>query len=203
MRSPRLARRVTAVAAALLGALAAVVVPTVSAQAADACTTRTTTQAFASFGDTNNYFAIGGGTFESGDLSYFGLTGGPSVVTENEPWRVLGSTHARSLALPAGATLTATFCVQVGEDSMRLFAKSPGVSGGSLTMKTTVSTAYGNALTSTTMGGAARAWTPSPRIPLVNVSGPDGKQYVTLSITNTGTGTWLVDDILVDPWKTL
>ena len=86
---------------------------------------------------------------------------------------------------------------------MRLFAKSPDVSGGSLTVKTTVSTAYGSALTSTTMGGAARAWTPSPRIPLVNVSGPDGKQYVTLSISNTGTGTWLVDDILVDPWKTL
>ena len=90
MRSTRLARRATAVAAALLGALAAVVVPTVSAQAADACTTRTTAQAFAAFGDTNNYFAIGGGTFESGDLSSFGLTGGPSVVAENEPWHVLG-----------------------------------------------------------------------------------------------------------------
>ncbi len=46
------------------------------------------------------------------------------------------------------------------------------------------------------------AWGLSPRIPLSNVSGQDGKQYVTLSITNTGTGTWLVDDILVDPWRT-
>src|SRR4051812_49794486 len=108
MHSSRLARRVTAVAAALLGALAAVVVPTVSAQAADACTTRTTTQAFASFGDTNNYFAIGGGTFESGNLSYFGLAGGPSVVTENEHWRVIGFTHARSVALPADHDLHPT-----------------------------------------------------------------------------------------------
>ena len=39
----------------------------------------------------------------------------------------------------------------------------------------------------------------SPRIPLHNVSGPDGKQYVTLSLINTGTTPWLVDDILVDP----
>jgi hypothetical protein len=202
MRSTRLARRATAVTAALVGVLAAVVVPAASAQAVDECTTRTTTRAFASFGDTNDYFPIGGGTFETGNLSFFGLTGAPWIANENEPWRVLGSAHTRSVALPAGATLKATFCVQVGEDSMRLFTKAPGPYGSSLNIKTTIATAYGSAMASLSLGGA-NAWTPSPRIPLTNVSGPDGKQYVTLTITNTGTGTWLVDDILVDPWKTL
>jgi hypothetical protein len=87
---------------------------------------------------------------------------------------------------------------------MRLFMKSPGVASGSLRIKTTVSTAYGSALTSSSYGGGlSPTWSPTGRIPLVNVSGPDGKQYVTLTITNTGSGTWLVDDILVDPWKTL
>src|SRR5690242_13788194 len=117
MSSTRLARRGFAAIAALAGAPAALVVPAASAQAADACTTRTTTQAFAVFGDTNNYFPIGGGTFESGSLSNFAVTGSPSIVNENEPWQVLGAPSSRSLALPAGATLTATFCVQVGEDS--------------------------------------------------------------------------------------
>jgi hypothetical protein len=204
MPSTRLARRAFAATAALVGALAVVVVPAASAQAADECTTRTTTKAFAAFGDTNQYFAIGGGTFESGDLSPFALTGSPSIASENESFRVLGSTHTRSVALPAGSSLKATFCVQVGEDSMRLFTKSPGVSGGSLNIKTTVSTAYGSANTSSSLGGSyAATWAPTGRIPLTNVSGPDGKQYVTLLITNTGSGTWLVDDILVDPWKTL
>ena len=132
------------------------------------------------------------------------MTGSPWIANENEPWQVLGAPSARSVALPAGATLTATFCVQVGEDFMRLFTKSPGTSSGGLNIKTTVSTAYGTAMTSSSLrGGMSPTWAPTGRIPLVNVSGPDGKQYVNLTITNTGTGTWLVDDILVDPWKTL
>jgi hypothetical protein len=203
MRSTRLTRRATAATGAFAGALALVVGPAAAAEAADPCTTRTTTQAFAAFGDTNDYFPIGGGTFESGDLSLFALTGSPWVTGENEPWRVLGPTDTRSVALPPGATLAATFCVQIGEDSMRLFAKSPGGYGSSLNIRTTVSTLYGSAITSSTLGGGrAAAWAPSPRIPLTNVSGPAGKQYVTLLITNTGQGTWLVDDILVDPWRT-
>jgi hypothetical protein len=201
MRRTRLARTAGALTGLLVGALAVVAGPTSAAQAADDCTTRTTTTAFSVFGDTNDYFPIGGGTFESGNLSNFTVTGGASVASENEPWKVLGGSDSRSAALPAGATLKATFCVQIGEDSMRLFTKSPGA-GGSLSIKTTVSTAYGSASTSSSMSAASSAWSPTARIPLKNVSGPDGKQYVTLLITNTGSGTWLVDDILVDPWRT-
>jgi hypothetical protein len=203
MHRTRITRSATAVTAALVGALAVVLGPAASAQAADECTARTTTKAFAAFGDTNDYFPIGGGTFESGSLSNFALGGSPSIANENEPWRVLGGSNNRSVALPAGATLTATFCVQVGEDSMRLFTKSPGTPSGALNIKTTVTTAYGSALTFSSMRGVSPSWAPTGRIPLTNVSGPDGKQYVTLLITNTGSGTWLVDDILVDPWKTL
>jgi hypothetical protein len=202
MRRTRLARTAVALTGALAGALAVVVGPSTAAQAADECTTRTTTKAFAAFGDNNDYFPISGGTFESGSLSAFTTTGGVSVAGENEPWKVLGSAHGRSAALPPRATLKATFCVQIGEDSMRLFAKSPSNAGSGLTIKTTVSTAYGSASTSSSMSASSAAWAPTPSIPLKNVSGPDGKQYVTLLITNTGSGTWLVDDILVDPWKT-
>jgi len=202
MSSTRLTRRAFAATAALVGALAVVGVPAASAQAADACTTRTTTRALAMFGDNNDYFPIGGGTFESGDLSYFGLTGSPFIANENEPWHVLGADNTRSVALPPGATLTAIFCVQVGEDSMRLFAKSAGTSGSSLTIRTSVSTLYGSAMTSTSLGPQYATWGLSPRIPLINVAGPDGKQFVTLSLINTGNSPWLVDDILVDPWRT-
>jgi hypothetical protein len=203
MRRTRLARTAVALTGALAGALAVVVGPSTAAQAADECTARTTTKAFAAFGDNNDYFPISGGTFESGSLSAFTTTGGVSVAGENEPWKVLGSSHSRSAALPPGATLKATFCVQINEDSMRLFTKSPSNSGSGLTIKATVATAYGSAAASISVSGStSSAWAPTPSIPLKNVSGPDGKQYVTLLITNNGSGTWLVDDILVDPWKT-
>ncbi len=202
MHRTRIARRAAAATAALVGALAAVVGPAASAQAADECTARTTTKAFAAFGDTNEYFPVQGGTFESGSLSAFTVTGGASVVAENEPWRVLGSSHGRAGALPPGATLKASFCVQYGEDSMRLFVKSPATSGGSLGIKVTIATAYGSASAGTSVSTSSSVWTPTPSIPLPNVSGPDAKQYVTLQVTNNGKGTWLLDDILVDPWKT-
>jgi hypothetical protein len=204
MRSTRPARRATAVVASLAGALAVTVVPTEIARASTECGVRITTAPLVAFGDTNSYFPLEGGTFESGDLSTFDLAGTPSVVQENEPWQVLDPADARSVALPPGAVLKATFCVQWGEDSMRFFAKSPGLSGSSLTVRTTVATTYGSSVTMSTMiGGSQAGWTLSPRIPLLNLLAIDGRQYVTVSFKNTGTGTWQLDDLLVDPWRTL
>jgi hypothetical protein len=204
MRSTRLARRATAVLAALAGALALTVAPTGAAQASAGCGTRTTSAALAIFGDGNSYFPLDGGTFESADLSPFDLLGAPSVVQENEPWQVLGSTDDRSLALPPGSALRATFCVQWGEDSMRFFAKSPGRRGSSLTIRTTAGTTLGSSATwSTTVGGSEPGWSLSPRIPLPTLLALDGKQYVTVWFKNTGNGWWQLDDLLVDPWRTL
>ncbi len=64
--------------------------PATAPVTAGGCGTRTTTQALAQFGDLNDYFPIVGGTFESGDLSHFLVSGGPFIAHENEPWRVLG-----------------------------------------------------------------------------------------------------------------
>jgi hypothetical protein len=204
MRSTRLARRVPAVLATLVATSAVLIGPAASAQAADGCGIRTTTLALAALGDTNSYFPLSGGTFESGDLSGFAVVGDPSVVPENEPWRVLGSTHTRSLALPPGAAVRATFCVGFGEDSLRLFTKSPGLPGSSLTIRTTVATTYGStSTTSTTLDGSDAGWSLSRLIALPTVLALDGSQYVTVWFKNTGTGTWQVDDVLVDPWRTL
>ena len=203
MRSTRPARRATAVVATLAGALVTVV-PTEVARASTECGVRITTAPLVAFGDANSYFPLEGGTFESGDLSTFDLAGTPSIVQENEPWQVLDHADARSLALPPGAVLKATVCVQWGEDSMRFFAKSPGLSGSSLTVRTTVATTYGSSVTTSTMiGGSQGGWTLGPRIPLLNLLAIDGRQYVTVSFKNTGTGTWQLDDLLVDPWRTL
>ena len=200
MRSTRLSRVASFTAA--LAAAAALFGPATSAQAAEECGARTTTKAFAGFGDTNEYFPLTGGTFESGDLSAFKVTGGPWIVGENEPWRVLGGSHARSVALPPGATLTASFCLQIGEDSLRAFVKAPSVPGASLQMKSKVTTTYGTASASISTTGGSGSWNPTARLPLYNVASSDGRQYITVVVTNAGAGTWLLDDLLVDPWKT-
>jgi hypothetical protein len=41
-------------------------------------------------------------------------------------------------------------------------------------------------------------WSLSPTIVLPRITDPEG-QYVSISISSGGPGTWLVDDILIDP----
>jgi hypothetical protein len=200
MRSIRLTLA-TAVTGTLAAALTALLGPAMPAQAYDDCTTRTTSKAFAAFGDTNEYFPVTNGTFESGSLSPFAVTGGAYIAQENESWRVLGSSHNRSVALPPGATLRADFCVQVGEDSFRAFTKSPGA-GASLKFDITVRTSLGSSTANSRSSSQSRAWEPTARVPLYNVYGPDSRQYVTVLVTNNGSGTWLLDDLLIDPWRT-
>jgi hypothetical protein len=199
MRSNRFAIAVTGVVAA---ALATVLGPATPASANTECGERTTTQAFAQFGDTNEYFPLTGGTFESGNLSPFTVTGGPRIVDGNEPWRVLGSGHSRSLALPPKASIKASFCVQVREDSMRAFLKPPGGAGAVLKVGITVrGGTYSSGILRWNRATTA-AWAPTERYGIDPGTAPDGRRDVTITFTNEGSGTWLLDDILVDPWKT-
>jgi hypothetical protein len=200
MRSIRLTLA-TALTGALAGALA-LMGPASPAQAYDGCSTRTTTKAFAAFGDTNEYFPITNSTFESGNLWPFASTGGAYVVNENEPWRVLASWHSRSVALPPGATLTLKFCMQVGEDSVRAFVKSPTVSGSRLNFDVTVSSSKGSSTARAFTTSRSGKWEPTDRMALYNLVGHDPQQSVTVVVKNAGSGTWLMDDFLVDPWKT-
>src|SRR3954451_14553832 len=106
-------RTIRAAFASLTGALA-IAASASSAFAAGttvACLTRTETNAFSTWGDTNAYFQVPNGGFESATTDW-ALTGGASVVSGNEPWKVAGSTNAKSLRIPNGATAESrTICV--------------------------------------------------------------------------------------------
>jgi hypothetical protein len=177
----------------------------VPAYALDACTTRTLSQPFKQWGDSNDYFLVSSGTFESG-TSGWSIGSGVSRVAENEPWKVAGS-GGNSLKLAAGSSVsTPEMCLTAVEDSTRFFYKSPGNGSGlQVTVKATNPTGSRISMVSFTLpGGSAAGWQVSPRIALPDVRGISGTENVVITLAaQGGGGAWQIDDVFVDPSRTL
>ena len=170
---------------------------------AGSCPSRTTTTPFTAWGDSNSYFVVPGATFEGSHGWTF--YGGITVAADQEPWKVNGSGHSRSLNLPAYTTAMApNMCIASNEDSLRLFYKDPGVGGASLIVKVEAWNSVEPAARSTntyTIGSSSAGWKLSPRISLPNNRDAAGEQMVTITITPVNTAaTWRVDDVMLDPW---
>lgn len=168
-----------------------------------ACPSRTTTTPFTGWGDSNAYFVVPGATFEGSHGWTF--SGAISVVADQEPWKINGSTHGRSLNLPAYTTAIApNMCIASNEDSLRLFYKDPGVGGATLQVKVEAwnNTSNGaRSINTYAIGSNGSGWKLSPRIQLPNMRDSAGEQMVTITITPVNTAaTWRVDDVMLDPW---
>jgi len=208
MRSnQRFSRRIWIAAAAALAASGTVL----SAAPADAavttlpCATRPVAWPFTPWGDPNAYYTLPGADFE-GDLSDWTLQGGAARTAGNEPWKVVAGTAASALDLPTGASATARpMCVSSSEDSLRVFYRAPGDPGAALriTVHVTAGT-YAADNTYLVQGGTAPGWTLSPRIMIPQLPIPTGQQTMTVTFDETNTPAhWQVDDVQVDPWRTL
>ena len=104
-RTRRTRRRAARSVAALAMVLAATTVTTTTAQAHGtplACGPRSQSTVFARWNDNYQYFAMPNGGFESGTAEWR-LTGGASVVAGNNILYAGGTTHTKSLRVPAGA----------------------------------------------------------------------------------------------------
>jgi hypothetical protein len=167
------------------------------------CTPKPTTQPFKSWGDNANYNIAPGGTFESGAESW-ALSGGAKVVSGNEPFKVGGASHSRSLQLPPGATATSpVVCVGLEHPTVRLFAKNNRALLSTMTVEVIVETSLG--LKAAVPFGVllpSGQWKPSPRflvianlLPLL----PGEHTPVQFRVRSVGLGTWSVDDFYVDP----
>jgi hypothetical protein len=175
---------------ALAAALAA---PGVAAAAE--CPVQPTTAAFAAYGDTNQYFAAPGGTFESfAGWTTRGtpeLTGGFNLID-------LGVSRAAELTYGEGVT-SVSFCVDRTMPHMRFNAKHDG--GGQ--MDVTVTTRYDGGSDSSTGSvspDAHRGWTPSSYIALKSDAIPAGESGVA-TVSFRSQGTWRVDDVAIDPYR--
>jgi hypothetical protein len=167
------------------------------------CSPKPTTQPFLPWGDGSRYNLAPGGSYEAGTQSW-SLSGKASVVSGNEPWKVAGAGHTRSLRLPPGASATSpTICVGLEHPTIRFFAKNDRALLSTLSVEVITETSLG--LTVAVPVGVvlpSGQWKPGPKflvvanlLPLL----PGNHTPVRFRVTSVGLGTWSVDDFYVDP----
>jgi hypothetical protein len=168
------------------------------------CGDESLSQPFAGFGDSHQYKVIQGASFE-GALTDWTVAGGAKVVAGNEPWKVGGSSHGKSLVLPAGSTaITAPTCVGLAEPTLRFFAKKNSGLLSTLVVSVYVKTSLGLVVpvpVGVVLGNGQWKATPQMLIvanllPLL----PGDRTPVAFQFTPL-LGSWQIDDVYVDPMR--
>ena len=174
---------------------------------AEDCGDETLTQPFAGFGDRANYKLVEGGSFEGGATGWT-LRGRARVVSGNEPWKVGGSGHGKSLVLPAGSSaISAPSCVGLAEPTVRFFARktrAPLLGVSTLAVSVYVKTSLGLVVpvpVGVVLGNGQ--WKPTP--PMLIVANllpllPGDRTPVAFQFTPV-LGDWQIDDVYVDPFR--
>jgi hypothetical protein len=166
-----------------------------------ACDSSALTQPFTSWGDTNEYKLVSGGSFE-GALSGWTLRGGAGTVAGSQPFGTNGSVGSSSLRLPPGASAqTPATCVNAAYPTFRFFARNGGVASTVL-----VSVVYQLPLlgpVAVPVGVVALSGRWSPTLPMLTASAvtgalSSGTTQVALRFTAL-TGESQIDDVYIDP----
>jgi hypothetical protein len=185
----------------------------VSAGSAQACSYTGAEQVFAPWGDRHSYVLAPDGGFEAGAAGWQ-LSGGARVVAGNNAFNLSGP-GSKSLQIPSGGSATSpSMCVPLVLPVVRFMA-----TGGSLLSTLKVEAVWKDSagrqksieLLPLVLGGS-RSWTPT--LPLLQLGG--ALNALTLNGLTTemafrftprgglfGSGTWKIDDIYVDPWKSV
>lgn len=162
-------------------------------------------QVFKRWLDPMPYVPAPGGHAES--ATGWTLTGGAAIVAGNEPWKVGGADHARSLRLPGGSSATTgVMCVGIGHPTLRFFARR---TSGTLLHTLRVDVQFeglGGLLKTLPIGLvlAGDQWQPTlPSVMVVNLLPllPGERTPVRFRFTPVGNATWQIDDVYVDPQR--
>jgi hypothetical protein len=194
-------------AMAMTGVLASPASAGILTASASDCGDETLSQPFAQFGDRANYKLVRNGSFENGTDGWT-LTGRAKVVAGNEPWKVGGSNHGKSLVLPAGSSaISPVSCVGLAEPTLRFFAKKNralllGVS--TLAVSVYVKTSLGLVVpvpVGVVLGNGQWKATP-PMLIVANLLPllPGDRTPVAFQFTPL-LGDWQIDDVYVDPLR--
>jgi hypothetical protein len=204
------AARPTRIVLVLGAAIAAIAAASPAAQAAG-CGTRALSTPFASKGDTNTYFLAPGGGFENG---YGGWAlSNASVVAGNETF-YLGSTGDRSSLKVSSSATSPSICITRDDPQVRFVAKSvangTGGNYSQLNVSAVIHGAHGTVMSyylGTLPASGYADWTITPQLSWGSaladyLFGDDGTASIQLQFTVQGQGgSWLVDDVYVDPFS--
>ena len=202
------------VAAAIIATIAsAAFASTASAglltESAASCEDGSITQPFQRFGDSANYKLLPGGSFEAGTAAWQ-LSGGAKIVSGNESYSVGGASHSRSLSLPGGSAAVSPFtCVGLSEPTLRLFAKRNSALLGlvsTLNVQIQVKTSLGLSLWLPVLPGdlGGGSWHPTAQMPLIaNILPLSASDKTPVRFRFSPLlGSWQIDDVYVDPFRT-
>jgi hypothetical protein len=197
---PPLRRAIFAVTALTCGALFAS-----SGVALASCPTQPVSTPFSQWGDSNDYFPVPGGSFE-GTSDQVGWTlSNASLTTGNEPFNVNDAGDQQSLTINGGGSATSPFfCVDDTMSSMRFFAQQAGA-GTDLRVKALIQNADGS-VTAVPIAdlpdGSMPDWAPTDSLGGSGHLPAGSSVMVALRFrAPVSNGSWQIDDIYVDPYR--
>lgn len=160
---------------------------------------------FARWGDANSYFAAPGGRFEGSAQQVGWHLRNADLTAGNQPFALDGPADTQSLTIDAGGRATSPFfCVDDTMTSLRFFARQ-AAPGGDLRVRALVRTPEGirGLRLARLADGSAPDWAPTepiggdaPRIP----HGHSAMVALRFSVPWWG-GSWQIDDVEVDPYR--
>jgi len=197
-------RIVVAVASVVM--VAAAVAPT-QARAAGGCDAGPVSQPFLPWLDPAQYVLAPNGDFERGAADWQ-QDDGADVATGNETFFVGSGDDARALQLaPGGSATSRAFCISWNDPTLRFFVRKDGGPLSTLRVDVLYTGLLGDQESLALPALAGGDWAPTLPLPLAaDLAVPplltDGNAQISLRFTAVGGGTWSVDDVYVDPFKT-
>jgi hypothetical protein len=192
-----------------LGLLASITAASATAGNLDdsgpSCSAQVLEQPFKRWLDPGKYFLVPGGSMEDGAAGW--QLKGSSVVDGNESFFVHGAGERKSLAIPAGASATTpAVCVTLLHPTLRFFARNKGSRLGVLRVDVIAETPLGLKVTVPVgVVVAGSSWAPTlPNPFLANalaLLGKNGEMSVAFRFTSMLGGSFQIDDVYVDPYR--
>lgn len=198
--------RVGCAAASTLAALVMTAAPATAQLPDNQCAAVELSQPFAPWLDFADYTLAPGGDMEAGDARW-ALSGGAAIVDGNEPFYVGDPKDRASLRLPSGSSGASTaMCVGIDYPTLRFFATREG---GSLHSSLLVEALFIDAAGQTEVVPIASVqstgvWAPTAPLPaVVNALALLEPISVSFRFTPQDGSQWSIDDVYVDPYRTV
>jgi hypothetical protein len=168
------------------------------------CPVQPVSTPFSQWGDTSDYFLVPGGSFEGTSDQVGWSLSGATLSAGNEPFFVNGTTDGQLLSINGGGSATSPyFCVDSTMGSLRFFAQQ-STAGSDLQVEALVQTPSGDATVPVAdlADGSMPSWAPTQVINGRGTLPNNDSVMVALHFTApSSAGSWQVDDVYVDPYR--